>query len=111
MTKPLHWTLLRVGALSVFAYPFRMWRRIVPRSLRLCLSFLFIHKSVFVRGHCFLSAVLHLQYMYGGPKQPQDFRSQPTPVRLLGGYEESDMYIVERAKAIERARAAASRVH
>jgi len=38
----------------------------------------------------------------------QDFRSVLTPLRMIGGLEEQDFYIVERAKAIERAKARAA---
>uniref|UniRef100_A0A7S1N204 Transmembrane protein n=1 Tax=Eutreptiella gymnastica TaxID=73025 RepID=A0A7S1N204_9EUGL len=37
----------------------------------------------------------------------QDFRSQLTTLRWIGGLEEKDYYIVERFKAIERAKAKA----
>ncbi len=49
----------------------------------------------------------HLKYLYLG--QSHDFRTVGTKFRMIGGLEETEMYIVERAKAIERARAKAGK--
>jgi len=40
--------------------------------------------------------------------ETQDFRNHMTQLRLLGGLEEKDYYVMERFKAIERAKARAA---